>query len=79
MDSVPRVCIERGAEFVTNADRVRQMTNAELCEMMMYGRAYCKMENPLECNSAGMFKGGKYKSGCYLCIEKWLKQEVEDD
>lgn len=49
---------------VTNADRIRAMSDEELAEAIMSG-AYCNSECPPD-------------AGCHDCCLAWLKQPVKD-
>ena len=54
---------------ITNADRIRSMSDEELAMNMM-----CPNENGLgeiECDKSD-------NCNCYACILKWLQQEVEE-
>ena len=56
-------------DFISNADRIRSMSDEELAMNMM-----CPNENGLgeiECDKSDNYN-------CYACILKWLQQEVEE-
>ena len=69
----PHVEIERECEYykrMTQADRIRSMSDEELAMNMM-----CPNENGLgeiECDKSD-------NCNCYACILKWLQSEVEVD
>lgn len=68
----PDVEIERDCIFykaMTNADRIRAMSDEELAMTMM-----CPNENGLaeiDCDKRG-------SCNCYECLLKWLQEKVED-
>lgn len=54
-----------GSVRITNADRVRKMTDKELAFVLM-----CPYQTePDQCN----------KKNCFTCVLEWLQREVEDD
>ena len=53
---------------MTNADRIRTMSDAELAEW--YGTHACCMAEPLVCRKPG--------GSCRKCWLDWLKQEVDN-
>ena len=56
-------------DFISNADRIRSMSDEELAMNMM-----CPNENGLgeiECDKSD-------NCNCYACILKWLQSEVEE-
>lgn len=56
-------------DFISNADRIRSMSDEELATNMM-----CPNENGLgeiECDKSD-------NCNCYACILKWIQQEVEE-
>ena len=54
---------------MSNADRIRQMTDEELAER--FQDDICRLVERKECI-------GVYQS-CYECRIEWLKQEAKDD
>ncbi|MBQ5389865.1 MAG: hypothetical protein IIU58_03055 [Clostridia bacterium] len=68
----------RPAKPMTNADRIRQMTDEELVEFLMNADAnicdFCDMKYPENCLSHSC-EG----EDCKTEILKWLKQEVSED
>ena len=54
---------------ITNADRIRQMSDEELAEMLKIGYA-------LWCDSSCL--DNRMKGTCKDCILEWLKKEVEE-
>lgn len=58
---------------MTNGDRIRQMTDAELAEMV--DMRVCRIVKP---DGKGCPKGF-YFGKCDKCVLKWLKQEVKED
>ena len=60
---------------MTNGDRIRQMTDEELTELIYESDAcdLCVFESPYPCDVDSHFK--KCKDG----ISRWLKQEAEDE
>ena len=56
----------RPAKPMTNADRIRQMTDEELAESLS-GSVACKHVT------------GCLDTSCYECTLEWLKQEVNED
>lgn len=55
---------------MTNADRIRQMTDEELAEMFDVDEvcSYCVYHNNYDCHNR-----------CYAGFLEWLKQEVKTD
>ena len=58
---------------MTNADRIRQMTDEELADFLLETRAICKL-----CKKRDEVCGGAYHE-CFEGIEEWIKQEVSED
>lgn len=54
---------------MTNADKVRSMTEEELAYMLM-----CPAEYDLEFNKASECKG-EMNGNCYECTKQWLQSE----
>ncbi len=52
-------------KVLTNADRIRQMTDEELAEWLEYRDDNCP-------------RAGCYKGGCHECWLDWLKSPVEE-
>lgn len=65
--AVEEDCFAYTEKQITNADRIRSMTDEELAEFIAGGipSAVCK----------GMCVDGSYP--CNLCVLEWLKQECE--
>ena len=63
------VCVDRViGKPMTNADRIRSMTDEELAEFLFNGDVeYCH---------AGLCKDGET---CRICCLRWLQQPAEDD
>lgn len=59
---------------MTNADKIRAMTDEELSKWFGEKPRNC----PLPYARSGFF-GGRCKMGCENCWLEWLKQEVQDD
>ena len=65
------ICREKPAFPITNADRIRSMTDEELAEMM----------SPIGSGCPPAMRGGVDCSGqisCYRCWLDWLKQEAKE-
>ena len=66
-------CPVCGAEMrvgtdMTNADRIRAMTDEELAEFLCCPQSVCPVDDCEEC----------YDDKCQKCVLKWLKKEAED-
>ena len=55
---------------MTNAEKIRNMTDEELAYMLM-----CPAEYDLELNKASECKG-EMNGNCYECTLKWLRKQV---
>lgn len=71
--NMPRIAAEISEPPKTNADRIRQMTDVELAEMLdIYDVEevceYCVYHGDLACHNK-----------CYAGIHAWLKKEVSED
>lgn len=55
------------AEVVTNADRIRAMSNEELAELLDKAAANCCIDHARDC-----------RESCVDCIHDWLRQPVKD-
>lgn len=67
------ISFEVNAKPKSNADRIRQMTDEELAEMV--SMKVCRIIKPDGNNCPKGFYFGK----CDKCVLKWLKQEVIED
>ena len=56
----------RGFIPMTNADRIRAMSDEELAELLMW---YCPYPNRKE----------ECEQGCEKCVAEWLKSPVKED
>lgn len=61
---------------MTNADRIRAMTDEELVRLRYRGAPHCKSDNPMKCNRHDFVDG---MSPCELCYYDWLQQPAEED
>lgn len=59
-------------KIVTNADRIRAMTDDELAD------AIDKVTNTGACNDFGITHERECDSNCAKCIKEWLKQPVKE-
>lgn len=59
-------------KLMTNADRIRQMTDEELAEMLLLSTCYFGCN---KCKYHGKCKG----KSCTEAALEWLKQEVSED
>lgn len=57
---------------MTNAERIRTMTDEELVSFL--ARDYCPPSQPVESHCTARRKGDK---ACVQCWRKWLKQSTE--
>lgn len=53
---------------ITNADRIRAMTDEELAEFLSHPRSVCPQWDCEKCEEDG---------NCRVCIIEWLKKEVD--
>lgn len=65
-DRVEDYCINHEERPMTNADRIRAMTDEELAGW--FGTHVCCMADPITCTKPGL--------SCRKCWLDWLKQEV---
>ena len=61
---------------ITNADRIRAMSDKELVRIRYSGASHCKLDNPRKCNRHGFVDG---MSPCERCYYEWLQQPAEED
>ena len=61
---------------VTNADRIRSMTDEELVELHYSSSAHCIADDPTVCDRHD-FIGNL--TPCEQCYLKWLQQPAEED
>ena len=61
---------------MTNADRIRSMSDKELVRIRYRGAPHCKSDDPMKCNRHDFLDG---MSPCELCYYEWLQQPVEED
>ena len=64
----------RPAEPLTNADRIRQMTDEELAEFFCQISQCCG--NDASCAMCPIYEGCAQN---VMCVERWLKQEVSEN
>lgn len=64
-----RKCDDSDGDLITNADRIRQMTDEELAEIIM-----CPYENM----SGECMCEKDTRTNCIQCCLEWLKEEVEE-
>ena len=63
-----------GKGGMTNADRIRQMTDEELADFFCQISQCCG--NDASCSMCPIFDGCAQN---VMCVERWLKQEVSED
>ena len=61
---------------MTNADRIRAMTDEELMKLHYSGSAHCIADDPTVCDRHD-FIGNL--TPCEQCYLKWLQQSAEED
>ena len=61
---------------MTNADRIRAMSDKELVRLRYRGAPHCKSDDPMKCNRHDFADG---MSPCELCYYEWLQQPAEED
>ena len=61
---------------MTNADRIRSMSDKELVRIRYRGAPHCKSDDPMKCNRNDFLDG---MSPCELCYYEWLQQPAEED
>ena len=61
---------------MTNADKIRSMSDEELVRLRYRGAPHCKSDNPMKCNRHDFVDG---MSPCELCYYEWLQQPAEED
>lgn len=61
---------------MTNADKIRSMSDKELVRLRYRGAPHCKSDNPMKCNRHDFVDG---MSPCELCYYEWLQQPAEED
>ena len=61
---------------LTNADKIRSMSDEELVRLRYRGAPHCKSGNPMKCNRHDFVDG---MSPCELCYYEWLQQPAEED
>lgn len=59
---------------LSNADRIRAMSDKELVRIRYSGAQHCKSDNPRKCNRHGFVDG---MSPCEQCYYEWLQQPAE--
>ena len=73
-------CDGSGGEYrekpMTNADRIRSMSDKELVRIRYRGATHCKSDDPMKCNRHDFLDG---MSPCELCYYEWLQQPAEED
>lgn len=68
-------CPEWQSGIMTNADRIRRMTDEELAEFIADITYYCRgRQNRNHCHECSLQKCGACNE---ICIGEWLKSEVE--
>ena len=74
-----RTCNGSGVAPMTNADRIRAMTDEELAKYLYYGfdARYCR--NDPACIALLDTEGGVPDEKCIGCALKWLEQPWEDN
>ena len=60
---------------MTNADRIRSMSDKELVRIRYRGAPHCKSDDPMKCNRHDFLDG---MSPCELCYYEWLQQPAEE-
>ena len=71
------VCVDRViGKPMTNADRIRSMTDEELVELHYSSSAHCIADDPTVCDRHD-FIGNL--TPCEQCYLKWLQQPAEED
>ena len=71
------VCVDRViGKPMTNADRIRSMSDKELVRIRYRGAPHCKSDDPMKCNRHDFLDG---MSPCELCYYEWLQQPAEED
>ena len=61
---------------MTNADRIRSMSDKELVRIRYRGAPHCKSDDPMKCNRHDFLDG---MSPCELCYYEWLQQPAEEE
>ena len=61
---------------MTNADRIRAMSDKELVRIRYRGAPHCKSDDPMKCNRRDFLDG---MSPCELCYYEWLQLPAEED
>ena len=64
---------------MTNADRIRAMTDEELAKILYYGFDYRYCSNDPACFALLDTEGGVPEEKCIGCALRWLKQPWEGD
>ena len=71
------VCVDRViGKPMTNADRIRSMSDKELVRIRYRGAPHCKSDDPMKCTRHDFLDG---MSPCELCYYEWLQQPAEED
>ena len=75
------ICLSRRHKLglgdpMTNADRIRAMTDEELMKLHYSGSAHCIADDPTVCDRHD-FIGNL--TPCEQCYLKWLQQPAEED
>ena len=61
---------------MTNADRIRSMSDKELVRIRYRGAPHCKSDDPMKCNRHDFLDG---MSPCELCYYEWLQQPAGEE
>lgn len=75
LDDIDKEIVCSGFEGITNADRIRSMTDEELVKLLI---GSCSESMGMEhCPHDDEFLSAKYlKNSCSNCVMEWLKSEV---
>lgn len=61
---------------MTNADRIRSMSDKELVRLRYRGAPHCKSDDPMKCNRHDFADG---MSPCELCYYEWLQKPAGEE
>ena len=61
---------------MTNAQKIRAMSDEELVRIRYRGAPHCKSDDPMKCNRHDFLDG---MSPCELCYYEWLQQPAGEE
>ena len=75
-ETCPLINLNAKPKPMTNADRIRSMSDKELVRLRYRGAPHCKSDDPMKCNRHDFADG---MSPCELCYYEWLQQPAGEE